>query len=475
MAKDEDDQNAPQDNINQINNQEASALALDEASKQIDIIDVVQKKSYVSQFELRYMEARHAFETRNNREAIKLGSCLLQDILIDIIERKYMQLSRSSTFQQRFSSIIKEKELTGIPLQDLCSLFDDEEIKLFWHAGEDYEKYIHLLESFNFGNLAQLAEYCEQTIEGDDVTLGTQQLLCAIIALLVPHSKIMINEYYLLANFTDMTEEIKRIREEHTKLTSIESHLSYLTDIDYGITTRSFEWYKLRGMLFNKEDGNRNIAFKVDTFVDILSTIYEGTVRYLKPIDESISSDIHEIAKTLVFEAGYQSGSKFGWTMVEIFQQERVSPELEDKIRKWCAFDSDVGFGMLELMGDIARKQKEENDHRYENLSFKIKLSDNFTVYKRETWQTNHCSFIGGYIQGVCEKITGQPLKITHYPHQCEQFIPDQNYCVFKLKTNELKLCKNLEDAKMKYSHNLSPLHTDEFEDDSDEYRKMDG
>ena len=104
--------------------------------------------------------------------------------------------------------------------------------------------------------------------------------------LLAHLKKMEISEYHLLANFTHMTGEIERIRESHTKLTHVESKLSYLETLESEVTERSFEWFKRRGMLINRSDGSRNIAFKVETFVNILSTIYDGIMELLSEIED---------------------------------------------------------------------------------------------------------------------------------------------------------------------------------------------
>jgi predicted hydrocarbon binding protein len=338
-------------------------------------------------------------------------------------------------------------------------LFDDHEINLFSLAGRDYEEYSPLISSFSFADLASLIAYCETTEDSDTVKLGVQQVLCATVALLLAHEKIEIWEYHLLANFSDMTEEVRRIRESYTKLSGLESRLSYIETEEPATSKREFEWYKMRGMLINSSDGSRNIAFKVETFVNILASIYEGMVENLVPKDGLSTRDVDQMAKSIIFESGYLSGSKFGWTMHELYQQERKLLELKEKVEKWCAFDSDVGFGMLSLDGEIEREEKtSEAGHRYDDLALRIKLTDNFIVYKQETWQVNLCSFMCGYIQGVLEKITGQPLQVTHEPHQCEQFVAHQTYCMFEVKTNVEKLLTNLDAAKTKYTQKIVRL-----------------
>jgi len=418
-----------------------------------------------SDFEKAYVRTRKAFENDKIREATRQAEQLLKNIVVDIIDSNYRRLSQSESFQKKVAQVVSDdptKDLAEVSLRDLCSLLDDTDIQLFTFANKDYEKHSILLKSFNYENLANLATYCEANSEADDARLGVQQLLCAITALLVAHLGIEISEYHLLANFTHITQEIERIRDSYTKLNPIESKMSYLRQGKREKDKRSFVWYKFRGMLINQSDGSRNIAFKVETFVNILSTIFKGIVEYLGPKEQLPVQDVSEIAKSIIMEAGYQSGSRFGWTMHEIFQQESRPLNLEEKIKKWCAFDSDVGFGMLDLAKEVEREQKETNGYKYEDLAFSIQLSDNFLVFKQEASDVNLCCFMRGYIQGVLEKITGQPLIVTHRTTQCEQFIPDQDYCIFEVKTDEEALTGILSDIERKQSSDVQRLDSEE-------------
>jgi predicted hydrocarbon binding protein len=231
----------------------------------------------------------------------------------------------------------------------------------------------------------------------------------------------------------------------------------YQTQVD----KREFEWIRYRGMLINKHDESRNIAFKVETFDNILATIYDGINSQVKILNENLKNkkseeDLRKIPKTIILNAGYLSGLKFGWKMHEIIQRQNESLELSEKIEKWCTFDSDVGFGKLELIND----DETALDYSMVNSSgirFKIKLSDNFVVYQRDEGHVNLCSFVAGYIQGVLEKVTQQPLIVQHLPTDCEQFEAGNNYCVFRLRTDIDKVKKIKEMVDKQYNDDLIP------------------
>lgn len=204
-------------------------------------------------------------------------------------------------------------------------------------------------------------------------------------------------------------------------------------------------------MLINA-DGSRNIAFKVETFVRIMATLYE---EFVKQLGRS-NADASRIASTIIAKAGYKSGGTFGWAMRESFQQNRKPLNLRQKIDKWCDFDSDVGFGLLKPDGDI-----ESSD----DLSFGIKLENNFVVHKRDTDRVNLCSFMAGYIQGVLERITERPLKVTHKSNECEQVQPEQDFCIFHVEVNKAALEDRVASVSSQYADSELGFDFSELED----------
>ena len=217
-------------------------------------------------------------------------------------------------------------------------------------------------------------------------------------------------------------------------------------------------------MLINESDRSRNISFKVETMVNIFSIIYHGICEWCEPNKKSQENDIHQLARNILFESGYHSGAKFGWTMHEIFQKVKVKRlSLEEKIKRWCEFDSDVGFGMLSLVNEkIEGSDEEINKTKFKKYNIDITLSHNFLTYRRETWEINLCSFMCGYIQVVLEKITGQPLLVTHNAEECEQFIAELDSCTYHVETNGKKLVENLNNAGAKFTKQYSPNLSEE-------------
>lgn len=422
--------------------------------------DIVPQGEVVelTEYEKEYEEVRKLFEKgkfTGDDGAVHKGADLLRKVLTEILMINHMFLSQNGEeVQKKITLAGSTKELETLDLRVICDIFDDNQIKLFESAGGAYLENEYLLSSISFNNLAQFIDSVKQKDnESDYVKLGAQQLLNSIIILLHSHKKLKITEYHLLANFTHMTDEIKKIRSSHSKLEGVISKLSYLKEEKEEVAIRPFEWYKLKGMLINESDGSRNIAFKVETFVNILTAIFLGIVKN-KNIKTTGSKDLTKVAKEIIFTSGYNSGTAFGWTMNEIIQKSENPLTIEDKIKKWCDFDSDVGFGLLSLYtpkNTSVQEDFEKEGHTFTKYNIHIKLSDNFVVHKRDTKDINLCTFIAGYIKGVLEKITGQPMEIQHNPNECQQF-GTLDCCIFQVKTKEDELVSNFLEASQKYS-----------------------
>jgi len=435
----------------------------------------------LSIFEKEYTKARHSFEEGEYSKCAEKCENLLKNLLINIIDKNHRKLDLyNNTYSKKLKEISlsrKEKEkvtsLEQLELKRISELFDDIDVNYFVIAGDNYKKYSPLLNSFNYGHISDLIDYCKtEGLSSPGVKLGSQQILNSITALLLARRKDMkIEQYHLLVNYQHLREEIKQIQDSHNKLSTVKSELFYIYEGDEKervreVDKREFEWIRYRGMLINKHDESRNIAFKVETFDHILSTIYEGITRELnnlletvnnnesKPIKDRIynNEELRKTPKTIILDAGYLSGLNFGWTMHEIIQRQNERLSLAEKIEKWCAFDSDVGFGKLELIKDEDTKLD-----RLDNINFKIELSDNFIVYKRDSHDINLCSFIAGYIQGVLEKVTQQSLKVVHKPIDCEQFEAGRNSCVFTLMTNTKEMEKIGAKVNKLYHDDLTP------------------
>ena len=95
-----------------------------------------------------------------------------------------------------------------------------------------------------------------------------------------------------------------------------------------------FRYDPRNGSMYNPKDGIRNVSFRTDTFINMMSDIYKKIA--------TISGSEAE-AQKIFFESGYESGKNFA-TRINSQWGSGFSPdEILKKIQKWCEFDSVVG------------------------------------------------------------------------------------------------------------------------------------
>ncbi len=397
-----------------------------------------------------YSKARKRFEEEVDFELVAsdVGE-LIKAILIDIV-KEVISDSEKEIRDKVYQAIEyrKAKNVSELKLIDLGRILDDETTGLMSSLETHLGEYYMVLRTYNFESIGIMAT--EPTQLGKNKIskkIAAHQLLNLTSILLAAHENMVLTSYHFLVNFDEITKEVERIRNEQSKTHDATTEYCYLPITDKLEDEKQFVWYKQRGMLLNKADQSRNIAFKVESFVNILKSIYRGILKCTNPTDGGL--DIDTVARRIIFNAGFVSGSEFGWTMHEIAQRKDFDDDdIESIIKLWCEFDSDVGFGMLSL---VVEENDAGNQSNPNELRYVIRLTDNFAVYKQDAQGLNLCGFVGGYIRGVMERLTGQPMTIEHSPEQCAQIMANRNHCDFIVATNDNAYKQILEDAKKKH------------------------
>lgn len=386
--------------------------------------------------EIQYKGARDSFEQGKFAEAADTLNGLLARILGKIIKENHIYLSSSDDYAEAVASIGETSDVLEWDLGRLAELFD--RVDIFTHCREgDLKRSADLLRSFRY---RQLAFLCDSVKDGtwDDLLkkLSVQQVLAAGLALLNALDEIDVRGVHFLVNTQELRRFISAAQDEKEQIESLETYTEYLLDekIATGIGSKIFDVIKVRGMLINREDNSRNISFKVETLVRILTTIHDQAMKELRTsgMEELVAAG-H--AQWILFSAGYTSGWAFGGSLHEIFRKDISQKTLRQKIDRWCFFDSDVGFGLF-----AAEEVVEETDV----LRVVIRLSDNFLVHGKSAEDANLCSFMCGYIQGILERVTRLPLVIRHSKRECEQYSPTLRSCIFKLERDEERFGKFL-------------------------------
>lgn len=171
----------------------------------------------------------------------------------------------------------------------------------------------------------------------------------------------------------------------------------------------------VNGCLINEADGERNVSFRTKTFINMMGGIYEKV---------SANSN-EEIAQQIFFESGYTCGKNFANSNRSTWERGNTIAAMKKNIKKWCAFDSVVGWGKFEADINI----DEEND----NLEGTLTITEAFIVDTENKRKV--CAFIRGYCTGVLNTL----LNNSEVELTCRS-------CPLEKKFN----CKCVFDVKMK-------------------------
>lgn len=150
-----------------------------------------------------------------------------------------------------------------------------------------------------------------------------------------------------------------------------------------------FKYFPDRGLIINPSDGSRNVSLKVETINKIFDIIYQEIEKI---------ADV-QTARYILWKAGYESGRTFGGVMNNKWELEHNMSSINDKITKWCEFDSDVGWGKFINSLNVDEEQGE--------ISGFLIISENFQNYNRGKDDRLICCFIKGYAEGVLGELLG--------------------------------------------------------------------
>ncbi|HIZ04014.1 MAG TPA: toll/interleukin-1 receptor domain-containing protein [Candidatus Borkfalkia avistercoris] len=176
-----------------------------------------------------------------------------------------------------------------------------------------------------------------------------------------------------------------------------------------------FQYLSDRGIMINPADQHRNVSFRSDTFVTMFSQIYDSVA---DATDEAR-------AERIFYESGHECGHNFGRrlesTMEEKSEYRQYTPE--EKIARWCEFDSTVGWG--KFSSDI-KVDREEG-----TLSGKLSISECFLL-DRSPAHRHVCAFIRGYCEAVLEVLLGD-VEVELACSSCPYVKKFKNVCEFEV------------------------------------------
>lgn len=178
---------------------------------------------------------------------------------------------------------------------------------------------------------------------------------------------------------------------------------------------RSFEINEERGLMFNREDNQRNISFRADTLINSFSIIFEEV--------SSLINDTEKVSE-IFFSSGYSSGKRFADRINDQWPYGNSFNEVKEKLNKWCNFDSSVGWGRFFIDFDY----NEETD----SVGGVLRIEEAFLVDRNN--KHNICNYIKGYCTGVIEVFV-RSAKIELVCKECPMKSCFKTACVFEIKT----------------------------------------
>lgn len=181
-------------------------------------------------------------------------------------------------------------------------------------------------------------------------------------------------------------------------------------------TQKIFSYIPTRGIMINPEDQQRNVSFRTDTFIGMLGGIYDEVVALSSP----------ERASQIFHQSGYSCGYAFAQRLNSQWDLATSGASFyKEKLKKWCQFDSDVGWGKFDIKVDV-------NEYTGD-FSGELTISECFIVDTRN--KRHICDFVKGYCEGVIETLLG--IKVTLVCKVCPLKNKFRPTCVFDILISE--------------------------------------
>ena len=141
------------------------------------------------------------------------------------------------------------------------------------------------------------------------------------------------------------------------------------------------------GEIQNPDDEKRNVAFKVETFLEFLNNFFES----LK--DSGCPNPEATMNKALT-NAGFECGKAFGSALISKWNEDKNSDTETptQKIKKWCEFDTRAGFGEM----------------TYDENKGTLEVKNLFIVDTNITGERDYSAFFTGYVKGVLDQLVGE-------------------------------------------------------------------
>ncbi len=183
-------------------------------------------------------------------------------------------------------------------------------------------------------------------------------------------------------------------------------------------TQKIFNYIPHRGIMINPEDQQRNVSFRTDTFIGMMGGIFD---------EVSALSDAEHAGMTF-HQSGYSCGQAFAQRLNSHWDLSSNGASIslyEEKLRKWCEFDSDVGWGKFDIQVNVNEETGE--------FSGKLTINECFIVDIKN--KRHICQFVKGYCEGVIETLLS--IKVKLVCSVCPLVNRFKTSCVFDILISE--------------------------------------
>lgn len=158
---------------------------------------------------------------------------------------------------------------------------------------------------------------------------------------------------------------------------------------------REFILIPEHGAMLNADDGSRNVAFRVETFLKFLNNFYDNFLPQSKVTDKAARQ--HEaqiITNKALLNSGRECGQAFGRALSAKLRAKNYSNN-EAKIKEWCRFDTRAGFGRLEYVHPD-----------------KLTVHNLFLHNPKVTKHRDFTEFFRGYAEAVITQLVGKNIEL---------------------------------------------------------------
>ena len=177
-------------------------------------------------------------------------------------------------------------------------------------------------------------------------------------------------------------------------------------------TKTVFEYDSDRGIMINIEDHQRNVSFRSDTLINMMSDIF----------DKVAVKSGEEFAEDVFFSSGYVSGKNFSEKINALWDTGYSEEAIKQKIEKWGQFDSAVGWGKFTVDMDF--------DNEADGSIGVLSINEAFLVDRRNKRKV--CRFFRGYCTGVIENLLASS-SVELICRECPLESRFKTHCVFDI------------------------------------------